>query len=130
MTGSVYIGMAVAGNDARASACFGEFSDVVTTGSVSGQWKVADIGLNPGCDPDKLYVVLSDSSNKTATVTHPDPAAVNLTGWTEWKIPLSSFTGVNLSRVKKIVIGVGDRKATAPTGVGLLYIDDIRLTKP
>ena len=94
--------MAVASNNAAAAACFGEFSDVVTTSSVSGQWKVADIGLNPGNDPDKLYVGLSDSSNKTASVVHPDPAAVNLTDWTEWKIPLSSFTGVNLSRVKKI----------------------------
>ena len=130
MTGTVYIGLAVAGNNARAAACFGEFSDVVTSSSISGQWKVADVGFNPGCDPDKLYAVLSDSSNKTATVTHPDPAAVNLTDWTEWKIPLSSFTGVNLSRVKKVIVGVGDRNATAPTGVGLIYIDDIRLTKP
>ncbi len=130
MASSVYIGMAVAGNNGGAAACFGDFSDVVPTGSISGQWTTANVGFNPGCDPDTLYVVLSDSSNKTAIVTHDDPAVVNITEWTEWPIPLSRFTGVNTSRIKRLYIGVGDRNATSPTGVGLLYLDDIRLTQP
>ena len=53
-----------------------------------------------------------------------------LTTWTEWKIPLSSLTGVNLAKVKKLYIGVGDRKAPAKGGAGRIYIDDIRVTKP
>jgi len=130
MASTVYIGMAVAGNNGGAAPCFGDFSDVAAAGSVSGQWKVANVGPNPGNDPDKLYVTLSDTSNKTATVVHPDPGAVNLTEWTEWQIPLSSFTGVNPSRIKTLILGVGDRKATAPTGLGLLYIDDVRVMKP
>ena len=35
-------------------------------------------------------------------VTYPDPAAVGLTTWTQWKIPLNSLTGLNLAKVKKL----------------------------
>ena len=44
-------------------------------------------------------------------------------------MPLSQFAGVNLSRVKVLYLGVGDRKAPAPGGAGRLYIDDIRVKK-
>jgi hypothetical protein len=80
--------------------------------------------------PDKLYVTLTDSAGKTATVVHPDAAAVTATEWTEWKIPLSSFTGVNPGKIKSLVIGLGDRNNPQAGGVGLLYIDDIRVVKP
>jgi hypothetical protein len=77
-----------------------------------------------------LYVAVGDSANKVAVVTNPDPAAVTVTTWTEWKIPLSSFTGVNLAKVKALYIGVGDRNAPVQGGAGRIYIDDIRVTKP
>jgi hypothetical protein len=77
-----------------------------------------------------LYVAVGDSSNKVAVVTNSDPAAVKATAWTEWKVPLSSFTGVNLTKVKVLYIGVGDRKSPAAGGAGRFYIDDIRVTKP
>ena len=51
--------------------------------------------------------------------------------WKQWSIPLSRFDGVNLTRVKKLYIGVGDHENPTPTdGVGRIYIDDIRLTRP
>ncbi len=77
-----------------------------------------------------LYVVVEDSAGKIGVATHPDPAAVTLTTWTEWKIPLSSLTGVNPAKVKKLYIGVGDRQNPAKGGAGRMYIDDIRVTKP
>jgi hypothetical protein len=43
---------------------------------------------------------------------------------------LSSFTGVNLAQVKKLSIGVGDKKNAAADGTGRIYIDDIRIVKP
>ena len=49
---------------------------------------------------------------------------------TEWKVPLGGVTGVNLARVKKMYLGVGDRKAPVAGGAGRIYIDDIRVTKP
>ncbi len=130
MGASVFVGLAVTSNNAAAGPCIAEFSDVATTGSVAGQWVVASIGPNPGNDPDELYVAVEDSAGKSAVATNPDARAVNVTDWTEWKVPLSSFTGVNLAKVKKLYLGVGDRKNPAADGAGRIYIDDIRVTKP
>jgi hypothetical protein len=77
-----------------------------------------------------IYVALKDASNHTAVVTHPDQTVVTVAKWTEWKIPLSSFTGVNASAVKAIDIGVGNRAKPAKGGAGLIFIDDIGLAIP
>jgi hypothetical protein len=77
-----------------------------------------------------LYVALEDSAKQVAAVVHPDPAVVTATKWIEWKIPLSSFAGVNAAKVKKLYLGVGDRQNPAADGTGRIYIDDIQLAKP
>jgi hypothetical protein len=77
-----------------------------------------------------LYVVVEDSSNKSAVAVNDDDAAVKATTWTTWKVPLSSLTGVNLAKVKRLYIGVGDRANPVAGGAGRIYIDDIRVTKP
>jgi hypothetical protein len=76
-----------------------------------------------------VYVRLEDASKKTATVIHPDPAFAASTKWAQWRIPLTGFAGVNLAKVKKMCIGVGDKAATKAGGKGILYIDDIELAK-
>jgi hypothetical protein len=92
---------------------------------------VADIGVDhPGNSPDDLYVIVEDSKGKTATVVHPNPAAVNTMAWTEWRIPLHNFAGVDLSRIRKMSIGVGGRVDATVRGDGRVYIDDIRVWKP
>jgi hypothetical protein len=83
-----------------------------------------------GNSADALYVVLEDSSKKTAVVTHSNPDVVKATTWVEWKIPLSSLTDVNPAKVKKLYIGVGDRASPVAGGSGRIYVDDIRVTKP
>ena len=80
--------------------------------------------------PASVYVTLKDASNRAFTVSYPDPAVLTLSKWTEWKIPLSDFAGVSLTRIKKIVIGVGDKSQSAPGSAGLIYVDDIHLTRP
>jgi hypothetical protein len=78
----------------------------------------------------RLYVVVEDSAGKTAEAANPDTSITKTTTWTQWKIPQSDLTGVNLTKIKKMYIGVGDRKNPAAGGAGRLYIDDIRVTKP
>ena len=130
MPASLYVGFVVCSQAVGVSAV-AQFSDVKTTGNVTGQWQTADIGItHPGNDPDTLYVVVQDSAGKLAVVANPDPGAVNASQWTAWKIPLSEFTNVNLGAVKKMYIGVGDRQSPEPDGSGKLYIDDIRVVKP
>jgi len=79
--------------------------------------------------PEKLYVSLQDSAGKTATVVNSNSEAVLATQWTQWQIPLANFAGVNAAKIKKMVIGVGDRASPKKGGAGLIYIDDIRVAK-
>ncbi len=131
MGANVYIGLCTTSHNTGATT-IAEYTGAATTGGVTGSWQDAWIGD----DPDRtngtaaLYAVVEDSAGKSAVITHPDPAAVNVTAWTEWKIPLTSLTGVNPAKVKKLYLGVGDRKAPAADGSGRIYIDDIRVTKP
>jgi hypothetical protein len=79
-----------------------------------------------------LYVAIADASQKVGMVVHPDPAVVTTMKWIDWKIPLSAFAdaGVNMARVKKMYIGVGDKADPKSDGTGRVYIDDIRLVRP
>jgi hypothetical protein len=77
-----------------------------------------------------LYVTLEDASKHTATVVHSDAAIVTAAQWTPWRISLTGFTGVNLAKVKKLSLGVGDKANPKAGGTGLLYVDDISLAKP
>jgi parallel beta-helix repeat protein len=127
MPARVYVGLALTSH-VSGTAATATFSGVRTTGSVTGSWQVADIGADhPGNSPDDLYVIVADSKGNSATVVHPDPAAVNTPAWTEWKVPLSSLAGVDLHRVRQMSIGVGGRQAATAPGTGRIYIDDIRV---
>jgi hypothetical protein len=70
-------------------------------------------------------VVVQDSAGKSKVVTNPDATVTASATWQQWRIPLSSFTGVNMAGVKKLTIGVGDRSNPKAGGAGMLYIDDI-----
>ncbi len=130
MTGSIYLGLCVTSHNAAATTT-AQFSGAATTGNVTGPWQVADVGIDhPGNSPQGLYVVLEDGTGRAATVANPDRAAALTTEWTEWKIPLSGFTGVDLTSVKRLYIGVGDKADPQPDGTGRVFIDDIRLTRP
>jgi hypothetical protein len=82
--------------------------------------------------PAPLYLEVKDASNHTAVITHPDPAVVTATKWVEWQIPLSdlSAAGVDVTAVKTLIIGIGDKANAAPDGSGLIFIDDICLLMP
>ncbi len=131
MASSVYIGLCVTSHNGNPKiATTGVFSDIKTTGGVSGSWQVADVGIaHPGNDPDTLYVALQDSAGKVAVVNDPDAQAVLSATWTAWNIPTSSFTGINLGAIKKMYIGVGNRNAPKASGHGKLFFDDIRVIK-
>lgn len=86
---------------------------------------------NPTNAPERMYMALKDDSNKIAVVYYDDydgdPNDVRDPNWHEWNIDLKKFTDVNLTAVKKVYIGFGDRYHPASGGSGLVYFDDIRL---
>jgi hypothetical protein len=127
MSDPVYIGICITSHAAGEQRTF-QFESIKTTGSVTGQWQGAVINSPTYNSAQDFYVAIQDSSNKTAVVTNA--TAVNSATWVEVKMPLSSFTGVNMTKVKKMFIGVGDRNSPAADGSGMLFIDDIRVIKP
>ena len=130
MGANVYIGLALTSHNA-ALTCQAVFSNVTTTGNVTGQWAHQDIGIASN-DAEPLYVAVSNSTGSPAIVVHDDPAATNIDTWTEWVIPLSAFTdqGINLTNVDKIALGLGTRgNTTVAGGSGKMFFDDIRLYK-
>ena len=76
-------------------------------------------------------MAVEDSAKHLKVVSNSDTVLISTGAWEQWQIPLSQFTsaGVNLSAVKKVVIGVGDRNSPKTGGAGKLYIDDIRVTR-
>ena len=131
MGANVYIGLALTSHDA-ALTCQAVFSNVTTTGSVTGQWANQDIGITTN-DPEPLYVAVSNSAGTPAVVVHDDPAAATIDFWTEWVIPLQAFEvqGIVLTNVDRIAIGLGTQgNMTIPGGAGKIFIDDVRLLKP
>jgi hypothetical protein len=119
------------------------YSEAELEFATAQDWTVGDVKTlvlfvrgKAGNGPAPLYVTLKDASNRTATVVHPDSAVVSLAPWTEWKIPLvetqnlASLQGVNLAKVKKLTIGLGDKASAAAGGHGVIFVDDIRMIKP
>jgi len=128
MNSSVYIGLAVSAHSAGAT-CQAQFSNVTTTGNVSGQWEHQDIGIESNT-AEPLYVAVSNSTGAPAIIINDDPDASTIDTWTEWVIPLQDIAdqGVDLTDVDKIAIGLGTRgNMTVPGGSGKMYFDDIRL---
>jgi hypothetical protein len=83
-----------------------------------------------GNAPSQLYIAVEDASKKVSVAAYPDTTLMGAAQWIQWKIPLSSLGDVNLAKVKKLYIGVGDRTAPAAGGSGRIFLDDIELTKP
>ena len=129
---SVYIGLAVTSHTANAATTV-QFSNVSTTGGVTGSWEVQAIGVaQPTNTAASMYVAVQDSAGKVKVISHPDPAATTLATWQQWRIPLADLSagGVKMTAVKKLYIGVGDRSSPKADGAGLVYIDDIGVGHP
>jgi hypothetical protein len=128
MGANVYIGLALTAHDPSLT-CQAVFSNITTSGNVTGQWAHQDIGIASN-DAEPLYVAVSNSTGSPAIVVNDDPAASQVDTWTEWVIPLQALAdqGINLTNVDKIAIGLGTRgNTTVPGGSGKMLIDDIRL---
>ena len=134
MASQIYVGLALtshsAGNQAEVT-----FDEITTTGTVSGgAWTNQDIGIQSNA-AEQMYVKITDGAGQSATVANPDPAAAQVTEWTEWGefnegIELSAFTAqnpsLNLANVASMTLGFGPPAG----GSGLVFFDDIRLYPP
>jgi len=129
MRQDVFIGLAHTSHNSNAIGT-SVFSEVTTTGNVTGAWQVEAIGVEMFAnDPQPLYVAVEGAGAENV-VEHPDnPNAVLSNDWQRWDISLSIFedANVDLNAVEKLSIGVGSKTAPQQSGAGTLYFDDIRL---
>ena len=131
MGANVYIGLALTSH-AAGVVCEASFSNVRTTGAVSGQWANQDIGLSSNA-AEPLYVAVSNAAGSPAVVANDDPVAATIDDWVEWRVPLQAFAdqGINLRNVDKIALGLGSKAGVVTSGgSGTVYFDDLRLYPP
>lgn len=81
--------------------------------------------------PEQLYLSIEDDAEQIAVMIHPDPDAVLATEWQQWNIPLADLiaAGVDVTAIRKLHIGVGDLDNPPPGNIGIIYMDNIRVTK-
>ncbi len=112
------------------------YSEAVRTWKAAQNWTgdgadtlVLYVQGKNGNQAARLYVALEDSSGALGVVACADDTAATTLNWIEWKIPLSSFTGVKATAIKKMYIGAGDRDRPAKGGAGTIFVDDIKVIK-
>ncbi len=130
MVSKISIGLAVCSHEAGL-ATVAEFTDIVTSSSVSGDWEALAVGADmPVNSADPMYVKVTDGSNKTVKVTHDNAELTQAGTWQQWDIPLSTLNnaGLDLTDVKTMAVGVGDGSSSA-NGTGIVLIDEVRLTR-
>jgi len=86
---------------------------------------------DPDNAPGQLYLSIEDDAGQIAFINHPNPDAVLATEWQQWSIPPADLitAGVDVTAIRKITIGVGDPDNPQPGSIGIIYIDDIRVTQ-
>jgi len=98
-------------------------------------WTVNNIGIltiwfrgDSANAAELMYVALDGN----AVVSHDNPAASQISAWTQWDIDLTRFAdqGVNLANVNTISLGFGDKSNPQAGGSGMVFFDDIRLYPP
>ena len=77
----------------------------------------------------QLYLSIEDDAGLFAVINHPNPDAALATEWQQWSIPLAEIisTGVDVTTIRTLNIGVGDLNNPQPGGIGIIYVDDIRV---
>jgi hypothetical protein len=116
------------------------YSETTRTYSPAQDWsyagnKVTELEIdwmgdaNSFADPP-MYVKLSDGS--TTVQVNPGPNTVTEEWAHTWHIPLKDFSGVTLSNITKITVGIGDNtgEGGGDPEQGTLYFDDMRLYPP
>lgn len=94
--------------------------------SEGGFLKVLELvfkGMAGSSTAETLFVQIKDSSNNVATVNYPTSANLDDALWMVWRIPTTSFSGVDMANVSELTIGL----TNGTSGTGILYFDNIRL---
>lgn len=81
--------------------------------------------------PGRLYLSIEDDAGQIAVLNNPNPDAVFAEQWQQWSILLANLTidGIDVTAIRRLSIGIGYLDNPQPSGLGIIYIDDIRVTR-
>jgi len=79
--------------------------------------------------PGQLYISIEDDAGQVTSLLYPDPNAMLTEQWRQWNIPLADLIadGINVTAICRVSIGIGNPDNPQPGGIGIIYIDDIRV---
>ncbi len=116
------------------------YSEAVYTYNGTSDWtanNVKSLGFAVhgvlGNGEDILYVAIEDSDGPLSNVVtySSDPCDIDQTQYSPWlifNVDITAFgTSVDLTQIKKIRIGIGDRVGSTSTASGQVHIDSIKL---
>ena len=80
-------------------------------------------------DPGQLYLLIEDDAGQIAVINHSNPDAVLAEQWQQWSMPLADLVdaGLDVTAIRKLNIGIGDIDNPEPGGIGIIYVDNIRV---
>ena len=114
------------------TATYGSYGEAGKTFAAPANWLTgsATLGLyyrgmaTNSSHSVRMYVRVEDADGASAEA---ELTGVNLQNetWQSWAIPLADLAGIDLSRVAKAGVGVGDRAGSTGGENGSLFVDDI-----
>jgi len=76
---------------------------------------------------DSLYLVVTDAASREATVVIAPPADLLKFYWQKHDVALEAITGVDLTQITGLTLGIGNPQTPQTGGAGFLLVDDIAL---
>jgi len=112
------------------SAAHRVFSPTVDLTVNGANWLVVFVRGVASNKPAQLYLAIDDAAGHNAWAVPNDDTMVTTAKWNEWRIPIELYTnlGVNMTKVKRITLGVYDYEKS-PGATGMLYFDDLRVIR-
>jgi hypothetical protein len=86
---------------------------------------------NAGNQPGQMYIAVEDAGGGTAQIYYDgDQNDLKIEQWQGWGARLSQLEGIDLTQVKKIIIGIGDRTGSSSVmASGRILIDRVSLCR-
>jgi rhamnogalacturonyl hydrolase YesR len=81
---------------------------------------------DPANAAEQIYVGLEDADGHIAVQRFPEDSITRLSLWAQLNFDIGEFTGVDRTRIRRIIIGIGKQVPEAG-GQGAVYIDEIKL---
>ena len=120
-------GNLITGTHAEVSRSFDPVQDFTRSGALALVFDYHGDADNTVGAGDVMYVILEDSTGQSIVVTVAQPENLVALKWQQARVELANVSGIDITALSKLTLGIGDRTDTQVGGLGIVYIDNIRL---